>query len=198
LFCYYNHARNDEVTARMRQHAQGWRDVVAMDDDAVAKQIREDAIDILIDLAGHMAGNRLLVLARKPAPVQATYLGYPNGTGLKQIDWRISDAIADPPGMTEAHCVERIARLDRCAWCYRPPEDSPEPIDAPAERPITFASFNNFAKVHRETLNAWGEIVRMTPGSRLLLKSKALGDVAAREVATRMVSPETLPPGRLT
>jgi predicted O-linked N-acetylglucosamine transferase (SPINDLY family) len=198
LWCYFNHARGDEVTARLRARATGWRDIVAMDDDAVANQIRQDKIDILIDLAGHMAGNRLLVMARKPAPVQATYLGYPNGTGMKQVDWRISDAIADLPGKTNDHYVERVIRLEGCAWCYAAPEFSPEPVEVPPNRPITFGSFNNFAKVSSPVLFAWAQLLREIPESRLLIKAKSLGDQYARQLAMEKLKASTIPLDRVT
>jgi predicted O-linked N-acetylglucosamine transferase (SPINDLY family) len=183
-YCYSNHAGgDDEIKRRLKQHADGWRDIAAMDDEAVAQLIREDQIDILVDLAGHMAGNRLLVFARQPAPLQATYLGYPNGLGLRQIGWRISDGVSDPPGMTETHYVQKIARLPGCAWCYRPPGNCPAVSERNADAPITFGSFNNFAKASPLALETWAAILAAVPGSRLLLKAKTLADDTARSIA---------------
>jgi predicted O-linked N-acetylglucosamine transferase (SPINDLY family) len=198
-YCYSNHTgADDEVKARLKPHADGWRDIAAMDDDAVAQLIRKDQIDILVDLAGHMAGNRLLVFARQPAPVQATYLGYPNGLGLKQIGWRISDGISDQPGMTETHYLQRIARLPACAWCYRPPENSPAVIEPKADGPITFGSFNNFAKASPLTLETWAAILAAVPGSRLLLKAKTLADETARSIAMHKLQAAGIAAERVT
>ena len=96
-----------------------------MSDEDVARLVRDDGIDILVDLSGHTGSNRLLVFARKPAPVQVTYLGYPNTTGLQTIDWRISDVRADPPGMTEKLHTERFARMPNSFLCYSPPARGP-------------------------------------------------------------------------
>ena len=125
VFCYYNHALADDVTRRMREAADGWREVAAIDDDAVARMVREDRIDILIDLAGHSKGNRLGVFARRAAPVQMTWLGYPDTTGLAAIDSRITDHTADPaPGAEQRHS-ERLLRIESGFLSYLPPADAP-------------------------------------------------------------------------
>ena len=126
VFCYSNVARPDETTERMRRSCDGWRDIRALSDDAVADLVRSDGIDILVDLSGHTAGNRLGVFARNPAPIQVTYLGYPNTTGMTAIDFRLTDGLADPPGITDHLNVEKLWRLPGCAWCYDPPADSPD------------------------------------------------------------------------
>jgi predicted O-linked N-acetylglucosamine transferase (SPINDLY family) len=130
--CYSDVRRPDAVTDRLRAAATEWRDTADLDDDALAELIRRDRIDVLVDLTGHLAGNRLGVFARRPAPVQASYIAYPHSTGLGAIDWRITDAASDPPGVAERHHVERLIRLDGCAWCYRPDDDSPDPTEPPA------------------------------------------------------------------
>jgi protein O-GlcNAc transferase len=188
IYCYSNDPRVDEVTQRLQKHADEWRDVSKLGDDAAAALIRDDRIDILVDLTGHMAKNRLLVMARKPAPVQATYLGYPNGTGLPQIDFRITDALADPPGMTDEHYVERLIRLPDSAWCYRPPESSPPVTMRDANEPVTFGSFNKFPKISEPTVAMWAKILSQVPNSRLLIKAKSLNDPATRAIAERMLA----------
>ena len=125
VVCYANVRRPDQVTARLQALGHAWRDVTALDDNALAERIRADGIDILVDLAGHTAGNRLETFARKPAPVQVTWIGAPASTGLATIDWRIVDEWTDPPGLTQAHNSERLFRLPGGFLCYRPPEGAP-------------------------------------------------------------------------
>jgi predicted O-linked N-acetylglucosamine transferase (SPINDLY family) len=182
---YSNVTQADAVTRRIRGLADQWREIVGMSDDAVAQMIREDQIDILIDLAGHTAGNRLLVFARKPAPLQITYLGYPNTTGLKTIDFRITDADADPVGMTESHHSETLIRLPHGFLCYQPPTEAPEPREGSARDPdrIVFGTFNNIAKITSPTLDLWAQLLRAVKGSSLLLKGACLDDPG---VADRM------------
>src|SRR5206468_4040583 len=126
IFCYYNLSRNDATTERLRRSADCWRDIASMSDEEVADLVRADEIDVLVDLSGHTKSNRLLVFARKPAPVQATWLGYLNTTGLDAIDYRITDPQASPEGLLDALHSERLLRLPDCQWCYQPPPDCPE------------------------------------------------------------------------
>jgi predicted O-linked N-acetylglucosamine transferase (SPINDLY family) len=150
-----------------------------LDDRALAALIRADAIDILVDLSGHTADNRLGVLALEPAPVQATWLGYPGSTGLAAIDWRISDAIADPAGVAETLSSERIWRLADGFHCFRPPADAPPVGPAPcAGGTVTFASFNTFAKLSPAALRLWAAILHAVPHARLLLKDNRPHDPA--------------------
>ena len=174
VFCYYNHALSDDATRRMREAADGWRDIAGSDDDAVARMVREDGIDILVDLAGHSKGNRLGVFARRSAPVQITWLGYPDTTGLAAIDFRITDETADPAPAAEQRHTENLLRVDGSFLCYQPPADAPALRSREAGTPAVFASFNNIAKVNAETLRMWGRILAGVPGSRLVLKSSAL------------------------
>ena len=191
--CYSNAAREDEITHRIRAVSDEWRDIARLNDDDAANLVRQDRIDILIDLTGHMARNRLLLFARRPAPIQVTYLGYPNGTGVPQIDYRITDAVADPPNATDAHYVEKLVRLPACAWCYQPPTDAPMPT-ATTNRPITFGSFNKFPKISPATMKMWSRILAAAPESRLLLKAKSLGDPTTRAIASQMLASAGIAP----
>jgi len=167
----------DAVTARMVPKFVAYRSTVGQSDDEVAEMIRADRIDILVDLAGHSAGNRAPVLARKPAPVQVTYLGYPDTTGIRAVDYRLTDALADPEG-EEAFYAERLARLPDCFLCYRPPEDAPAVAPLPFRKRdrITFGSFNSLYKVNEGVIDVWSALLESVPGSRLMLKSMALQD----------------------
>ncbi len=138
--------------------------------------IRIDGVDILVDLAGHTVTNRLPAFARKLAPVQVTWLGYPNTTGLSTMDYRITDAFADPPGMTDAFYTEKLHRLPECFSCYSPPTDAPAvaPLHAARAGRITFGSFNNFAKLTPEVIKTWAQILNRIPTATLYLKYKDL------------------------
>jgi len=178
IFCYSNNRREDAVTARIRPAADHWRAIADLDDAQAAAAIRADGVDILVDLSGHLKGNRLPVFALKPAPLQMTYLGYLVTSGLGAMDYRITDAICDPPGMTEAHYTETLLRLPGCMWCYQPPADAPAVSAAPAARAgkVTFGSTNNPAKITARMLQLWGRILQQVPGSRLLVAgTPALG-----------------------
>jgi len=175
VFCYYNHALADDVTRRMREAADGWREVAAIDDDAVARMVREDRIDILIDLAGHSKGNRLGVFARRAAPVQLTWLGYPDTTGLAAIDSRITDHTADPAPAAELRHSERLLRIESGFLSYLPPADAPPVKPRAPGAAVVFSSFNSLAKVNAQSLRLWGRILAGVPGSRLVLKSSVLG-----------------------
>jgi predicted O-linked N-acetylglucosamine transferase (SPINDLY family) len=182
MLAYSNNERSDEVTERLRAMCDGWRDIRALDDDQAAALIRQDRIDILIDLAGHTMGNRLGVFGRKPAPVQMTYLGYANTTGLRAIDYRITDSLSDPPGMTDAHYTEKLIRLSPPFLCYRPPDEAPPVADSPmlTNGFARFGSFNNASKIREETIALWSRVLAAVPNSRLVLKARALGDAGAR------------------
>lgn len=178
VFCYASVAAPDRFTERLRGLAEHWRDIARLDDDAAAALIRADHLDLLIDLAGHSARHRLSVFARRPAPVQATWIGYPNTTGLDAIDYRITDAVSDPAGQTEAWHTEKLVRLPANFSCYRPDDDAPSVNDLPAAAPgaVTFGCFNQFAKVTPEVISLWARLLGELPESRLLLKSRGLGD----------------------
>ena len=182
----YADGQPDAVTERLRNCGpiKEWRDVRPLGDDALSAQIVADVIDVLVDLAGHTGGNRLLTFARRPAPVQVTYCGYPNTTGVAAIGWRLTDDVADPASEGgEAH-VETLWRLPRGFLCFEPdPALGPEAV-APArgpDAPLTFGSFNNFSKVSDEVLATWADLLRAVPESRLLMKARASSDSAPRE-----------------
>ena len=177
VFCYASVGRPDEVTARCRGYADAWRDITGLSDEAAAERVRADGIDILIDLAGHTGDNRLLLFARRPAPVQATFLGYPDTTGMAAMGWRITDGLADPVGMTERFHTETLLRLPESAWCFEPEPRDVEVGAAPvaARGTITFGSFNHAAKITEGHLKCWARILRAVEGSHLLLKHGAFG-----------------------
>ena len=181
VVCYADLWAEDDVTLRLRAHADLWRPITGLGDREVIERVRADGIDILVDLAGHTMGNRLGVFAGRAAPVQITYLGYPNTTGLAAMDWRITDSIADAPG-ADAHYTERLVRLERGFLCYHPPADAPAPAPPPGpDRPVTFVSCNSLAKLNQQTIETWAHILNALPDSRLLLKAKALGCAGTRE-----------------
>lgn len=199
LVCYADGDRRDPVTERIEALADLWRPIARLSDAALAETARSDRIDILVDLAGHTAGNRLLAFARKPAPVQATWLGYPDTTGMAAIDWRITDAAADPPGEADVLSVERLFRLERGFLCYRPHPDAPAVVPPPClgRGAVTFGSCNNLSKVTDAAIDAWAGILRRVKGSRLLLKARSFNDAATarrvrEEFAARGVSAERL------
>ena len=173
---YHCHHTEDSTSAELRALAGKWTSLHGLDDEAAFEAIRKDAPDILIDLAGHSSMNRLPLFAKNPAPVQITYLGYPNTTGLPSIGYRLVDKITDPEGEADAFATEKLLRFSNCAWAYEPPADAPEPQMTDAAAPITFGSFNNFLKVTGVTLAAWARILEKVPGSRLLIKSPYLED----------------------
>jgi predicted O-linked N-acetylglucosamine transferase (SPINDLY family) len=172
IVCYSDVAKPDELTRRLV--ADHWRSIAGQSDSQVADLIRQDRIDILVDLAGHTAGNRLRVLARKPAPIQVTHFGYMHTSGLATVDYRLTDAWCDPPEMTERYHTEKLLRLPNISWCYRPPP-CPEIGELPALRHggITFGSLNNLAKVSPEAIEAWARILHGVADSRLLILAGA-------------------------
>jgi predicted O-linked N-acetylglucosamine transferase (SPINDLY family) len=174
IFCYGGVARPDDYTHRAQRAAEVWRDVRGLGDAQLADQIREDGIDILVDLSAHLADNRLLAFARRPAPVQMTYLAYCSTTGVDAIGYRISDGVLDPPGADESVYAEKTVRLPHCYWCYEPPANAPEVGPLPAQRNghVTFGCLNNFSKVSAAALDAWVRILGQVPGSHLILHAR--------------------------
>lgn len=175
--CYSNRRLSDELTTRIRTAAATWRDVDAMSDENLAAQIRADGIDILVDLAGHTAGNRLLVFARKPAPVQVTWLGYVGTTGMTAMDYLLTDRL-QVPASAERFYVEQIVRLPESHIVFEPPPDSPEvgPLPLLQRGCATFASFNNPAKISESVVRLWAEVLQRSEGSQLLLKYRGFDD----------------------
>ena len=185
VFCYQTGAEADEHTARFRALADHWHDVSSLADDEFAALVRSHEIDVLVDLAGLTSGNRVLALARRPAPVQVSYLGYLATTGVKAIDYRITDALADPPGTSDAWYTEKLVRLPRSFWSFAPSERMPEPL-ARAETdaaPIVFGSFNRLTKVRPEVLRLWGRLLAQVPESELWIL-----DVPSDEAHERVVA----------
>ena len=172
IFCYSDVRAPDILTTSIKSCANGWRQTAGMPDEQVAELVANDRIDILVDLAMHLADNRMLVFARKPAPVQVTYLAYPGTTGLGAIDYRLTDNYLDPPGCDESLYSERSVRL-RSYWCYQPAKDSPPVVPPPclASGRVTFGCLNNFCKISAGALTEWCELLRRVPDSRLLLHS---------------------------
>ena len=184
VFCYDNHGGTDPVKDRLRGLVDGWRAIDALDDDAAAEAIRADCIDLLVDLSGHTRGNRLLVFARKPAPVQLTYLGYPNSSGLAAIDYRVTDAAADPPGMTESHYVEGLLRMPHSMWCYRPFDDMPAVGPrGESEGGVVFGSMNSCIKLNAGVICVWAQLMREVAGSRLVAAAVPAGSAQQRLLA---------------
>jgi protein O-GlcNAc transferase len=180
IFAYSTSATFDAVSATIKGQVFAWRDVAHKTIAETAQIIHEDQLDVLVELSGHTQGNRLEVCALKPAPIQATYLGYPSTTGLKTIDYRLTDAWADPVGLTDAYHCEKLMRIPDCGWCYEPVMHEAQTFAEapPVERNgfITFGSFNNIAKFNAPLCDLWVEILRQVPDSRLRLKAKAFFD----------------------
>ena len=183
VVCFSDVRKRDSVTQRLRRLADQWYDTAGMSDQRLAEMIRDAGVDILVDLAGHTAGNRMPLFSLRPAPVQVTYLGYPNTTGLAAMDYRISDAWADPPGQTDAWHTEKLIRLDHGFLCYSPPEAAPEVGPTPCIKSgtVTFGSFNNLAKFNAGVASLWADVLNAVPGSRLIMKFKTLSDPGVRQ-----------------
>ena len=183
VYCYPTNHLQDEITRRMRACTDHWCKLADLDDDSAAERIRDDQIDILVDISGHTAENRLLVFARKPAPVQVSWLGYMTTTGLSAIDYRISDDYADPPGTTEALHTETLWRLPSVT-VFQPPEDSPPAGSLPVLKVgrFTFGCLNNPAKLGPDVVATWSRILTALPDAQILL-----GNVGDPAVRSRMV-----------
>lgn len=183
VFCYSSTPCPDARTDELRRHADQWHDVHRLSDEQLSAMARQHQIDILVDLSGHTAGNRLLAFARRPAPVQMSWLGYPATTGLDAIDYVLTDALLDPPGQTEQLHSERLLRLPDCHACFAPPADAPEVAALPMAQAgrVTFGCFNNFAKIRYDIIETWAGLLRDLPDSRLLLKSSSAIDRALKD-----------------
>jgi predicted O-linked N-acetylglucosamine transferase (SPINDLY family) len=186
IWCYSDVQRPDALTDRLRSHAQVWRNIVGLGDEQVAELVRKDHIDILVDLELHLAWNRLPVFARKPAPVQVAWLGYPGTTGLSTIDYRLTDPYLDPPGLFDAFYSEESVRLPETFWCYDPLTNEPSVSALPALKNgfVTFGCLNNFCKVNDDCLALWAEVLKTVPGSRILLLAPF--GLARRHVLARL------------
>jgi len=176
IVLYHDHCCTDATSDRLRTHTSLWRNFFGQSDDQAAATIRADAPHVLVDLAGHTGLNRLPLFARRLAPVQISYLGYPNTTGLGAIGFRFTDAIADPAGEADAFHTETLIRFAPTAWAYQPPAGAPSVAPPPCTlgNPFTFGSFNAFTKVNDATLRLWARVLGSVAGSRLVLKSAGL------------------------
>jgi predicted O-linked N-acetylglucosamine transferase (SPINDLY family) len=197
VYCYYTRAETDATTERLAGRADAWRDARADSPDALAAKIHADGIDILVDLGGHTIGNSLAAFSRRPAPVQCTWLGYPDTTGLGPMDYRITDAIVDPPPEADALHCERLLRVAPPFVCYQPPLDAP-PIQArPQTQGVVFGCFNVIMKVNEPLIASWARILSSVPHSRLVIKSTLL---EYEETAARLrarCAAHGISPGRL-
>ncbi|HTW95324.1 MAG TPA: tetratricopeptide repeat protein [Tepidisphaeraceae bacterium] len=171
IYCYSSTGNPDSITDRLRDFADHWRQVLGKGDSEIADGIRRDGIDILVDLTMHMAANHLLVFARKPAPVQVTWMAYPGTTGLETIDYRLTDPYLDPFGMYDACYSEKSLRLPNTFWCYDPLSDQPGVGPPPCNDNgfVTFGCLNNFTKVNEDVVDLWARVMVAVPDSRLVL-----------------------------
>jgi predicted O-linked N-acetylglucosamine transferase (SPINDLY family) len=196
VYCYSNTPKADAITRRCEDLASHWRDIAMTSDAAADTLMRADGIDLLIDLSGHTAGNRLPLFARKPAPVQITFLGYPGTTGLAQMDYRLTDGFADPSG-SDAHYREKLLRLPHSLWCFQPPQSMPQPGPAPFLRcgRITLGSLNSTSKLTPRTIALWSRLLQQLPGTRLLMAGVSTVEARERimaEFAQHGVAPHSL------
>ncbi|CAN5594920.1 tetratricopeptide repeat protein [soil metagenome] len=182
VFCFADVHRRDAVTARLQALCEHWHEITGQSHERAAQLIREHRIDILVDLAVHTSGHRLQMFARKPAPVQVTYLGYAATSGIGAMDWRLSDVHVDPAGLTERYHREQIYRLPRTQWCYNPRDLGGEVRPSPALRNgfITFGSFNKLNKISPTIFRMWGRILARIDDARLLVKAAGLDDPPTR------------------
>lgn len=169
VFCYSSVRRPDATSAELQQLAPHWRDIASFTDEVAAQLIAQDRIDILVDLAQHGAGHRLGIFARKPAPVQISWLGYPGTTGVAAIDYRLTDPQLDPPELGDDHSSEALVRLPRTFWCYEAPcEHEIGELPAIERGYVTFGSLNSCKKLSEVCLQSWARILRAIPDAKLL------------------------------
>lgn len=200
VFCYACHPASirDRFTERMAAAVGGWRDVGGLSDEALVEQIRADRIDILLDVAGHLAHHRLLALARKPAPLQITWLAYEGTTGMAAMDYILADRHVIPAG-SERHYRERVLRMPDAYVCYDPADEAPDvgPLPAIAAGHVTFASFSKPMKITADVVRVWAEILRQAPGARLLLKYAGFGCEAVQRRYAGLFQAEGIAPDRI-
>jgi len=197
IVAYSQVACEDETTLRYREAVDQWRPIVGMTDDNFVDQVRADGIDILVDLAGHTAGGRLRAFARKPAPVQVSWLGYGYTSGLSAMDWFLGDERFTPPGC-EPLFSEGIWRLP-AAFCYMPPDSAPEvsPLPATGNGFVTFGSLSRSIRLNPLVIDCWSRILKEVPGSRLMLNSKTFKERATCEHFARAFAERGIPSDRI-
>jgi predicted O-linked N-acetylglucosamine transferase (SPINDLY family) len=188
--------QRDEQTEILKAKAAGWVDATDLDFAGFGETVRKARPDILIDLGGLTGGSRVIAFASRLAPVQLTYLGYCNTSGIPNVDGRLVDAITDPPG-AEAFATEPLIRLPECFLCYTPDAGAPEPAMPPAGTPITFLSFNNSNKFSPTSIALWSRVLHAVPGSRLRLKSTPLSDPSVRATTFARFAAHQIDPARL-
>lgn len=195
---YANNGRIDLVTERLRAAADEWRPIVGMSDEAAADLIRRDGVDILVDLSGHTGNNRLPLFARRPAPVQVSWLGYFGTTGLPAMDWIIADRHVVPPG-EERFFTEKVWRLPGSYLCFTPPaeEVAVGPLPMLDGGPVTLGAFHNRAKISPDTVALWARLLVALPQARLLLKSQEFGDFGVRQALRDRFAAHGVAPARL-
>jgi predicted O-linked N-acetylglucosamine transferase (SPINDLY family) len=198
IACYHTCLEEDAVSRRLRGRCALWRHEPRTAPTPLASLIRGDAVDVLIELSGHTDGHRLAAVHMRPAPVQMTWLGYPNTTGVAAVDARIVDSITDPAELgADALATERLLRLDPCFVCYRPPADAPNVEARSAAGPIVFGCFGAMQKVGEACLALWAAALVAVPGSRLLLKNRAMNESAPREVILSRLAARGIGPDRV-
>jgi protein O-GlcNAc transferase len=201
VFCYssLDEADEDSTTARLKSLAEHWISILRQDDKNVAKRIRADRIDILVDLGGYTTASRITVFAMKPAPVQATWLGYLNTTGLATIEYRMSDAIVDPEGEADQFNSETLVRLRPPFLCFRPFDQAPHVSVLPARRSghLTFGSFNNLPKLTPGVIKLWATLLHSVPESRLLIKTEQMSDAPTAKKLRSRFADEGIAPNRI-
>ncbi|MBK8762931.1 MAG: FkbM family methyltransferase [Sulfuritalea sp.] len=200
-WAYFNHSREDERTQELKPLFEEWRNIHGLADKEAAEIVRRDGIDILFDLTGHTGHSRLGLFALKPAPVQISWIGYPNTTGLPTIDYRLTDNFADPVGSSEEFHTENLIRFPNCFLCYSPIQEAPEISVLPAiERGcVTFGSFNTRVKIGDETLGLWRQVLEAIPSAKLVLKSAVgLSEQSGRDELLREIARAGIDTGRIT
>ncbi len=182
LYCYSNVEREDGVTERIRQTVHGWHSIVGLTNEQAVNTIRSDQINILVDLSGHTASNRLPIFLSRAAPVQVSWLGYPNTTGLAAMDYRITDEVADPIGIADKLHSEKLIRIQSGFLCYLGDESIQVSESPPSahKNNVTFGSFNNISKITDRVIETWSRAMLEIPNSLLVLKSKAFADKVVR------------------
>jgi predicted O-linked N-acetylglucosamine transferase (SPINDLY family) len=200
IYCYSNRTFCDEATERLKSLSDGWRTIFGISGVTVAQMIADDGIDILVDLSGHTAGRRLDVFVHRPAPVQVSWVGHPNTTGLPQMDYYLTDPWCDPPGMTDHLYSEQLYRLPRVFSCYQPVTDAPEvgPVPSLKSGAVTFGCFNQLKKINEELISWWTSILEQVPGSFMLIKSPNLNDPEIHQELLDCFIRQGIDPKRLT
>lgn len=198
VFCYYNHDRQDDLTSRLQNNVDCWQNIADETNEMIISRIQRDDIDILVDLSGHTDRNRLLVFSHKPAPIQVTWLGYFDTTGLSSIDYIIGDRFVIPPE-EEVYYTERVVRLPDAYLCFSSPDFDIEvgPLPALMNGKITFGCFNYPAKINELVITCWSNLLRSLPQSRLYLKYRSFGDNGVRQRYLNFFAQQGIPEERI-